>query len=79
LFTILIMWRIGFPWSEALVNRTCTAAGGTVLAVELALAHGLACNGAISSLPALSMGTAMLMGPGGTMVRLLCPEHRRRR
>jgi acetoin utilization deacetylase AcuC-like enzyme len=38
------MRRIGFPWSEALVNRTCTAVGGTVLAVELALAHGLACN-----------------------------------
>lgn len=38
------MRRIGFPWSPALVNRTCTAVGGTVLAVELALQHGLAAS-----------------------------------
>ncbi len=36
--------RIGLPWSGALVNRTCTAVGGTVLAAQLALEHGLACN-----------------------------------
>lgn len=36
------MRRIGFPWSEALVNRTCTAVGGTLLAAELALGNGLA-------------------------------------
>jgi acetoin utilization deacetylase AcuC-like enzyme len=38
------MRRIGFPWSPALVQRTCTALGGTVLAAQLALQHGLACN-----------------------------------
>ena len=38
------MRRIGFPWSPALVNRTCTAVGGTVLTAELALQHGLACS-----------------------------------
>ena len=38
------MRRIGFPWSPALVNRTCTAVGGTVLAAELALQYGLACS-----------------------------------
>jgi len=38
------MRRIGFPWSPALVNRTCAALGGTVLAAELALQYGLACN-----------------------------------
>jgi len=38
------MRRIGFPWSAALVQRTCTAVGGTVLTAQLALAHGLACN-----------------------------------
>lgn len=38
------MRRIGFPWSPALVTRTCTAVGGTILTAELALAHGLACN-----------------------------------
>ena len=38
------MRRIGFPWSPALVNRTCTAVGGTVLAVELAMQHGLAAS-----------------------------------
>lgn len=36
--------RIGLPWSPALVNRTCTAVGGTILTAKLALTHGLACN-----------------------------------
>lgn len=38
------MRRIGLPWSPALVNRTCTAVGGTIMAVELALQHGLAAS-----------------------------------
>jgi acetoin utilization deacetylase AcuC-like enzyme len=38
------MRRIGLPWSLALVNRTCTAVGGTILAVELAIQHGLAAS-----------------------------------
>ncbi|MBD2326866.1 histone deacetylase [Alkalinema sp. FACHB-956] len=36
--------RIGLPWSPALVNRTCTAVGGTLLTAQLALKTGLACN-----------------------------------
>lgn len=36
--------RIGLPWSQALVNRTCVAVGGTILTAMLALRHGLACN-----------------------------------
>ena len=36
--------RIGLPWSPALVKRTCTAIGGTILTAKLALKHGLACN-----------------------------------
>jgi acetoin utilization deacetylase AcuC-like enzyme len=36
--------RIGLPWSQALVNRTCTALGGTILTAELAMKQGLACN-----------------------------------
>ncbi|MDK3159821.1 histone deacetylase [Kamptonema cortianum] len=36
--------RIGLPWSPALVNRTCIAVGGTILAAKLALQQGLACN-----------------------------------
>jgi acetoin utilization deacetylase AcuC-like enzyme len=36
--------RIGLPWSKALVKRTCTAIGGTVLTAQLALKHVLACN-----------------------------------
>lgn len=36
--------RIGLPWSPALVKRTCTALGGTILTAQLALAYGLACN-----------------------------------
>ena len=38
------MRRIGFPWSKALVQRTCTAIGGTILTAQLALQHGIACN-----------------------------------
>lgn len=38
------MRRIGLPWSAALVTRTCTAVGGTVLTARLALQYGLACN-----------------------------------
>lgn len=36
--------RIGLPWSPELVNRTCTAIGGTILTAQLALKSGLACN-----------------------------------
>lgn len=36
--------RIGLPWSPALVKRTCTAVGGTILTAKLALQHGIACN-----------------------------------
>jgi len=36
--------RIGLPWSPALVKRTCTAVGGTILTAKLALEQGLACN-----------------------------------
>jgi acetoin utilization deacetylase AcuC-like enzyme len=38
------MRRIGFPWSEQLIQRTLTAAAGTVLTAELALKHGKALN-----------------------------------
>ena len=36
--------RIGLPWSPALVTRTCTAVGGTLLTAQLALQYGCACN-----------------------------------
>lgn len=36
--------RIGLPWSEALVRRTCTAVGGTILTAKLALQTGIACD-----------------------------------
>lgn len=36
--------RIGLPWSPALVKRTCTAVGGTILTAKLARERGLACN-----------------------------------
>ncbi len=36
--------RIGLPWSPALVTRTCTAVGGTILTAKLALKYGCACN-----------------------------------
>ncbi|MCL9782650.1 histone deacetylase [Vibrio sp. S4M6] len=36
------MRRIGFPWSERLIERTLTSAGGTCLTAELALESGVA-------------------------------------
>ncbi|PAX52804.1 histone deacetylase family protein [Brunnivagina elsteri] len=36
--------RIGLPWSQALVNRTCIAVGGTILTAKMALESGIACN-----------------------------------
>lgn len=36
------MRRIGFPWSEALLERTLTSAAGTALTATLALQHGIA-------------------------------------
>lgn len=34
--------RIGFPWTEQLIQRTLTSAGGTCLAVQQAMEYGLA-------------------------------------
>jgi len=36
--------RLGFPWSDALVERSFRAAGGTAEAARFALAHGIAMN-----------------------------------
>ncbi|MCL1065377.1 histone deacetylase [Shewanella olleyana] len=36
-----VMRRIGFPWSEALLNRTLHAVNGTTLCAELAIKHGV--------------------------------------
>ncbi|MCW8327601.1 histone deacetylase [Photobacterium sp. SDRW27] len=35
------MRRIGFPWSQQLIDRTLTSAAGTRLAVDLAYEHGI--------------------------------------
>jgi len=40
----LAMRRIGFPWSEALVERSHRAVGGTIAAARAALEHGIAMN-----------------------------------
>ncbi|WP_261881862.1 histone deacetylase [Vibrio pelagius] len=36
------MRRIGFPWSEQLIERTLCSAGGTSLSAEMAIEHGIA-------------------------------------
>lgn len=36
--------RLGLPWSEALARRTVRAVGGSLLAAEQALEHGIACH-----------------------------------
>lgn len=41
---IKAMRRIGFPWSEQLIQRSLTAVGGTVLTAKLALEQGKALN-----------------------------------
>ena len=38
------MRRIGFPWSDQLIERTLTAVAGTCLTAELAIKHGKALN-----------------------------------
>jgi len=38
------MRRIGFPWSQQLVERTLTAVGGTIMTTQLALQHGKSIN-----------------------------------
>ena len=38
------MRRIGFPWSQQLINRSLTAVGGTCLTAKLAVEQGLALN-----------------------------------
>ena len=36
--------RMGLPWSEDMVRRTCIAPMGTLLTAQLALKHGIACH-----------------------------------
>lgn len=36
--------RLGLPWSPILARRTLLAVGGSLLAAELALQHGMACH-----------------------------------
>jgi acetoin utilization deacetylase AcuC-like enzyme len=38
------MRRIGFPWSQQLIERTLTAVGGTIMTSQLALEHGKSLN-----------------------------------
>jgi acetoin utilization deacetylase AcuC-like enzyme len=38
--------RIGFEMTSAIAERACLAVGGTLLAADLALRHGIACNSA---------------------------------
>jgi acetoin utilization deacetylase AcuC-like enzyme len=41
---IKAMRRIGFPWSQQLIERTLTAVGGTIMTAQLALQYGKAIN-----------------------------------
>ena len=36
--------RMGLPWSEALLKRSCIAPMGTLMTTQLALEHGIACH-----------------------------------
>ena len=58
--------RIGLPWTEGLARRTITAVGGTILTLQLALKHGLACNlagGTHHAFPDLVQAFAFLTMP----------------
>jgi acetoin utilization deacetylase AcuC-like enzyme len=50
--------KIGFPLSPAVILRARLATGGTLLAAQLALEHGLACNSAGGSHHAMADGGA---------------------
>ncbi len=68
--------RIGLPWSPALVKRTCTALGGTLLTARLALQHGLACNlagGTHHAFPDFGAGFCIFNDLAVT-ARVLCQE-----
>lgn len=41
---IKAMRRIGFPWSQQLIERTLTAVGGTIMTAQLALQYGKSIN-----------------------------------
>ncbi|XP_077984977.1 uncharacterized protein SYNPCC7002_A1628-like [Glandiceps talaboti] len=55
--------RTGFEWSEGLVSRCRYETGGTILAVEAALQHGLACStggGTHHAFPSYGSGFCLL-------------------
>lgn len=67
--------RIGLPWSDALVNRTCVAVGGTVLTAQLALKQGLACNtagGTHHAFPAYGSGFCIF---NDMAIAIRCLQH----
>ncbi len=53
--------RLGLPWSEALARRTVRAVGGSILAAEQALEHGL------TSSPGGRYPSRALRLPGGLL------------
>jgi len=68
--------RIGLPWSPALVKRTRTAVGGTLLTAKLALQHRIACNtagGTHHAFPDFGAGFCIFNDLAVT-ARLLCVE-----
>jgi acetoin utilization deacetylase AcuC-like enzyme len=70
--------RIGLPWSDALVTRTLTAVGGTILTARLALDHGLALNtagGTHHAFPAFGSGFC-IFNDLAIAARLLQQEHK---
>lgn len=73
--------RIGLPWSEALINRTFLAVGGTIATARRALESGLAANcagGTHHAHPGFGSGFCLLNDLAVT-ARLLLEEGRVRR
>jgi hypothetical protein len=59
--------RLGLPWNEALARRTVRSVGGSLLAAELALEHGMAWP---ATWPA-----ALIFGAWSVMPPFSCRRH----
>ena len=73
--------KMGLPWSEALVKRSRTAVGGTLLAMRMALEDGLAANlagGTHHAFPDHGEGFCVL-NDVGVALRVLLAEGRLKR
>jgi acetoin utilization deacetylase AcuC-like enzyme len=73
------MREIGFPWSEAMVERSCRSAGATISACRTALAEGVSANmaGGTHHASAERGGGFCVFNDAAVAARLMQAEHGR--